>query len=156
MEGRDFSCSLANTFQLHSKSTRGRDCHLPGMAKGRGGVRGRCDAAFLGGQLESPHVLQCSSISRAAAGNTPKGYLQIFSHDFLACWYHFASAQSQWENMLGQILLSCQWGDCWSKCTHRLYNSRSIGTGLCRYTLYCLKVYREHNSKAQKWQLCYE
>lgn len=69
-----FSCSLANTFQIHSKSTRGRDCHLAGMAKGRAGVHGRRDAALLGGQLEFPHVPQYSLISRAAAGNTPKGY----------------------------------------------------------------------------------
>lgn len=54
-----------------------RDCCLPGMAKGRGRVSGKCVADLLGGQLEFPPVPRCSAISQAAAVNTPKEYLQV-------------------------------------------------------------------------------
>lgn len=74
-----FSSNLANEFQLHSKNNMDRDCRLPGVAKGRGKVSGKCVADLLGGQLEFPQVPQCSSVSQAAAVNTPKEYLQVLS-----------------------------------------------------------------------------
>jgi len=88
-----FSSNLTNEFQFHSKMDRGRDCHLPGTVKGRGTASGKCVAAHLGGQLEFPRVLQHFLISRATAGNSPKGYLQVFSHVYLSCWHKLTLSQ---------------------------------------------------------------
>lgn len=144
-----FSSNLADEFQFHSKTHRGRDCHLPGMAKGRGRVSGKCVAALLlGGQLEFPQLSRCSSISRAAAVSTPKGYLQVFSHVFLLCRHKLTLSQpwakgklcrsNAWPELKNPAEVSARWLLVQG---HRPCNPRSTGRRLCRHSLCCVKVY---------------